>query len=117
MLPRLLIAVLVWVSAAAVSVAADPKPVLICFTWSACPNCPAMFPIWDAAERAGYKVHRIDVMKQADLANNWKVTAVPATIAAIMKDDGTAAEVNRLVGVKTVAEVEALIRTASPPAP
>lgn len=55
----------------------NSSPQVIAFTASWCGPCKKQAPLIDQIEAAGVRVTRIDIDQQRDLAQEYRVTAVP----------------------------------------
>lgn len=102
-------------------VASPPHPfvgqtVLLDFYASWCGPCRDMVPTVTELERLGYRVHRIDVDRDRDLAERFAVHSLPTFIMLV---DGQ--EAGRLIGGQSLTTLTELCgrapRTASPATP
>src|SRR5262249_4377786 len=70
----------------------SPEPVLVDFYGTWCGPCERLAPVVDRLAREGYRVCKVDIKAQAELAARYHVSAVPTLV--VLK---AGAEVNRFV--------------------
>ncbi|HEY1065603.1 MAG TPA: thioredoxin family protein, partial [Pirellulales bacterium] len=91
-----------WAICAVAAIGAG-EPVLVDFSASWCGPCRQMEPVVARLEQEGYRVKRVDIDEQRELAAQYRVEAIPCFIMLV---DGR--EVGRLVGSASHAELVAL---------
>lgn len=88
----------------------EGEAVLIQFVSARCPHCRAMQPVIQQLVQQGLRVEAVDVDRQADLAVQHRITAVPTFVAW-----RGGREIGRQVGVATASQLLALWGTAEGP--
>ena len=104
------IAIAALVVAIAATHSARGEVVLLDFASPTCGPCQQMIPTVESLQAAGYKVRRVDVTQEPQLAQQFGVTQVPCFVVLV---DGR--EVNRLVGATSRQQLEQMLRSAQPP--
>jgi thiol-disulfide isomerase/thioredoxin len=104
------------IAALVVALAATPSArgevVMLDFASPTCGPCQQMIPTIESLSAAGYKVRRVDVTQEPQLAQQFGVTQVPCFVVLV---DGR--EANRLVGATSRRQLEQMLQAAQPPAP
>jgi len=85
--------------------------VMLDFASPTCGPCQQMIPTVESLQAAGYKVRRVDVTQEPQLAQQFGVTQVPCFIALV---DGR--EASRMIGATSRQQLEQMLRAAQPPA-
>jgi thiol-disulfide isomerase/thioredoxin len=101
------IAALVVALAAAQSVRGEV--LMLDFASPTCGPCQQMIPTVESLQAAGYKVRRVDVTQEPQLAQQFGVTQVPCFVMLV---DGR--EANRLVGATSREQLERMFLAAQP---
>jgi len=100
---------------AAFALSAAGQTVLYDFQADWCAPCRAMNPTIEALEKAGYPVRRVNIDREKDLAEQYKVRNIPCFVMVV---DGQ--EVDRVVGGTSYSHLERLCKlgaSAAKPAP
>jgi thiol-disulfide isomerase/thioredoxin len=85
--------------------------VMLDFASPTCGPCQQMIPTVESLAAAGYKVRRVDVTQEPQLAQQFGVTQVPCFVVLV---DGR--EANRMIGATSRQQLEQMLRAAQPPA-
>ena len=96
--------------AVAVAPSALGDVVMLDFASPTCGPCQQMIPTVESLAAAGYKVRRVDVTQEPQLAQQFGVTQVPCFVVLV---DGR--EANRLIGATSRQQLEQMLRAAQPP--
>jgi thiol-disulfide isomerase/thioredoxin len=104
-------AIVALVVALAAAPSARGEVVMLDFASPTCGPCQQMIPTVESLAAAGYKVRRVDVTQEPQLAQQFGVTQVPCFVVLV---DGR--EANRLVGATSRQQLEQMLQAAKPPA-
>jgi thioredoxin 1 len=95
----------------ATEVLGSQEPVLVDFYGSWCPPCERLAPLIDKLAGQGYRVCKVNVQAQPELAARYHVSAVP-TLLVLRGGEETA----RFVGVQSERTLRAALDGARQPA-
>lgn len=98
---------MLWAGIACLGLAlgAAPQPVLIDFYADWCGPCKQMAPVIDELEQQGFKVRRVNIDQEPELARQFRVEGVPTFVVVA---DGR--ERGRVVGVQQAGELQRLLQ-------
>ncbi len=89
------------------SVASTPQTVLLDFYSDTCGPCRAMEPVVAKLIADGYPVRKVNVSRKAELAQRYRVTAVPCFVALV-----NGQEIGRLTGATSPDQLAGMLQRA-----
>ncbi len=108
MTSTLLLVALLATSGTGATESSGASPIILDFTATWCGPCQAMQPTVQALKSQGYPVKPIDIDKNPELADRYKITGVPTFV--FVGPQGK--ELGRVSGVREATELAALYRAA-----